>query len=92
MDETFQLRAKRMLGTRQPAPLDYEMLTATLISQQAMTPAARAQDRFDRAAAADAAPEMLAETLLGGPEWQEAATAQDGCFNRAEVKRRRNSP
>ena len=92
MDETFQLRAKRMLGTRQQAALDYEVLTATLISQQATTPAARAQHRFDRAAMADADPEMLAETLLGGPEWQDAATDPHGCFNRAEVKRRRNSP
>ena len=92
MDESFQLRAKRMLGPRQPAALDYDMLTAPLLSQPANTPAARAQNQFDRAAAADAAPEMLAETLLGGPEWQEAATAQRGCFNRAEVKRRRNLP
>lgn len=92
MDETFQLRAKRMLGPRQPAALDYDMLTATLISQQAKTLAARAQNRFDRAAAADAEPEMLAETLLGGADWQEATTAQHGCFNRAEVKRRRNLP
>ena len=74
MDETFQLRAKRMLGTRQQAALDYEVLTATLISQQATTP------------------ELLAETLLGGLDWQDAATAQPGCFNRAEVKRRRNAP
>ena len=92
MDETFQLRAKRMLGPRQQAALDYEMLTATLISQQATTPAARAQHRFDRAAMADADPEMLAETLLGSPDWPDAATAHHGCFNRAEVKRRRNSP
>lgn len=92
MDESFQLRAKRMLGPRQPAALDYDVLTATLTSQQAKSPAARAQNLYDRAAAADAAPELLAETLLGGPEWQDAATAQSGCFNRAEVKRRRNSP
>ena len=92
MDETFQLRAKRMLGARQPAALDFDVLTATLISQQAKSPAARAQNRFDRAALADAEPEMIAETVLGGPEWQEAATAQRGCFNRAEMKRRRNSP
>jgi len=50
------------------------------------------QHRFDRAAMADAGPEMLAETLLGGPEWQDAATVHHGCFNRAEVKRRRNAP
>ena len=92
MDETFQLRAKRMLGPRQQAALDYDVLTATLSSQQAQTPTARAQCLYDRATAAEAGPEMLAATLLGGPEWQDAASAQRGCFNRAEVKRRRNSP
>jgi hypothetical protein len=92
MDETFQLRAKRMLGPSQEAALDYDVLTAALTAQQAGTPAARAQGRFDRAAAADAEPEILAATLLGGPEWQEAATAQRGCFNCAEVKRRRKTP
>lgn len=92
MDETFQLRARRMLGPRQQASLDYDVLSAALSAQQASTPAARAQSRFDRAAAADAEPEILAATLLGGPEWRDAAAAQRGCFNRAEVKRRRNSP
>ena len=92
MDESFQLRAKRMLGPRQPAALDYEVLSAALSAQQAKTPAARAQHLFDRAAAADAEPELLAETLLGSAAGQEAGGAQRGCFNRAEVKRRRNSP
>ena len=92
MDETFQLRAKRMLGPRQPAPLDYDVLSATLIAEQAKSPAARAQHRFDRATQAATEPELLAETLLAGPAWQEAATSRRGCFNRAEVKRRRKSP
>ena len=92
MDETFQLRAKRMLGPRQPASLDYDLLSATLIAQQAGSPAARAQGRFDRAAAAEAEPELLAETLLAGPAWQEASAARRGCFNRAEVKRREKLP
>jgi hypothetical protein len=92
MDETFQLRAKRMLGPRQQAPLDYDMLCAALSAQQAGSPAARAQGRFDRATAAGAEPELLTETLLAGPAWQEASTARRGCFNRAEVKRREKSP
>ena len=92
MDETFQLRAKRMLGPRQPAPLDYDVLSATLIAQQAESPAARAQGRFDRAVVVEAGPELLTETLLAGPDWQAAATARRGCFNRAEVKRRRKLP
>jgi len=92
MDESFQLRARRMLGPRQPASLDYQLLSATLIAQQAGSPAARAQGMFDRAAVAEPEPELLTETLLAGPEWQEAASAQRGCFNRAEVKRRGKLP
>ena len=92
MDETFQLRAKRMLGPRQPAPLEYDVLSAALIAQQAESPAAVAQGKFDRAVGSDPAHELLTETLLAGPAWQEAANAQRGCFNRAEVKRRRILP
>ena len=92
MDESFQLRAKRMLGPRQPAPLDYDLLSATLIAQQAESPAARAQGRFDRTRIVEAGPDLLTETLLAGPDWQAAASAQRGCFNRADVKRRRKEP
>jgi hypothetical protein len=92
MDETFQRRAKRMLGPRQPAPLDYDVLCATLIAQQAESPAARAQGRFDRAVVVEAGPELLTETVLAGPDWQAAATARHGSFNHAEVKRRRILP
>jgi hypothetical protein len=74
MDESFQLRAKRLLGKHAPAPLDFSLLSATL-SAQAARPA-----------------EPLGEIVLGGPEWADAASAQGGCFNRAEVKRRRNEP
>ena len=92
MDETFPLRAKRLLGPRQPAPLEYDVLSAALIAQQAESPAALAQGRFDRAARAGPEPELLTETVLAGPEWQEAAMARRGSFNRAEVKRRRKQP
>ena len=92
MDETFQLRAKRMLGPRQSAPLDYQMLSAALIAQQAATPGARAQDRFNRAVAAEPERGLPAEPPVASPGWQEAACAQHGCFNRAEVKRRRKKP
>jgi hypothetical protein len=92
MDESFQLRAKRLLGPRHAAALDFEVLSATLIAQQAGSPAARAQGRFDRACVAEPEPELLTETVLAGPDWQEAASARRGCFNRAEVKRRRKLP
>jgi len=91
MDESFQLRAKRLLGKREPAPLEFNVLSATLSAQAAASEAARAQARAD-ASAAPAPADPLGEIVLGGPEWNEAASAQRGCFNRAEVRRRRNEP
>jgi len=90
MDETFQMRARRLLDKSEPAPLDYSMLRATVAAQAAASEAARAQARAGAATPAPADP--LGELVLGGPDWAEAASAQRGCFNRAEVKRRRNEP
>ena len=92
MDETFQLRAKRQPGPPQPAALDFELLCAGLSAQQAATPAARAQANFDRKITPAPGTEPLVETVLAGPGWQEAASAQHFCFNRAEVTRRHKTP
>ena len=91
MDESFQLRAKRLLGEREPAALDYSVLTATLAAQAAASEAARAQARAC-ASTAPAPADPLGEIVLGGPERAEAASAQRGCFNRAAMRRRRNDP
>jgi len=91
MDESFQLRARRLLGKREPAQLDFSLLSATLSAQAAASAAARAQARAS-ATAAPAPADPLGEIVLGGPERAEAASAQQGCFNRAEVRRRRNTP
>ena len=92
MDETFQLRARRMLGKREPAALDFSVLTATLTSQQAASPAARAQLHAPATPDAGADGDPLIEIVLAGPDWPRAACAQRGCFNRAESTRRRNTP
>jgi hypothetical protein len=91
MDETFQLRARRLLDKSAPAPLDYSVLRATLSAQAAASEAARAQARAG-GASAPAPADPLGEIVLGGPDWTEAASAQRGCFNRAAMKRRRNEP
>ena len=91
MDESFQLRAKRLLGKSEPAPLDFTMLTATLATQAAASEAARAQARAG-VCAAPAPADPLGEIVLGGPARSEAASAQRGCFNRAAMRRRRNAP
>jgi len=91
MDESFQLRASRLLDKRDPAPLDFSLLTATLTAQAAASEAARAQARAG-ACSAPAPADPLGEVVLGGPERAQAASAQRGCFNRAEVRRRRNTP
>jgi hypothetical protein len=87
MDESFQLRARRLLDECKPAPLDYAMLRAALAAQAAASATARAQAR---AAPPPAAP--IGEIVLAGSEWKEAVSAQRGCFNRAEVRRRLNLP
>jgi len=91
MDETFQLRSRRLLDEAQPAPLDFAVLSATLAAQQSVSAAARAQTQAPPAAAGAADGEPLTEIVLAGPDWPQAASAQRGCFNRAESKRRRNT-
>lgn len=91
MDESFQLRANRLLnGRRDAAPLDHDMLRATLAAQQAASPTASAQARAREKSAAPRESHPLTELLLGGSDWKEAASDQAGCFNRAESERGRN--
>ena len=91
MDESFQLRAKRLLGKSEPAQLDYSLLSATVAAQAAASAAARAQARAS-ASSTPAPADPLGEIVLGGPARDEAVSAQRGCFNRAESRRRRNEP
>jgi len=88
MDESFQLRAKRLSSGRQPAPLDHGMLSAALAAQQSASPAACAQARAANGHAREAGPDPLAQIVLAETGWREAAEAQHGCFNRAEAGRR----
>jgi hypothetical protein len=89
MDDSFQLRASQILsGRRTAAPLAHDVLSAALAVQQSASPTASAQARAQCAAPKDGDP--LIELLLAGSGWQAAASDQQGCFNRAESKRRRN--
>ena len=90
MDESFHLRARRLLGRPQVAQLDYSMLTASLAAHAAASAAAQAQARA--AAQANGPAEPLGEIVLAGNQWREAADAQRGCFNRSAVKHRLNQP
>jgi hypothetical protein len=90
MDESFHLRGAR--PESQPAPLDYTMLSAALIAQQSATPAARAQARFDSGIVPRPETDVLIETVLANPDNFNGAFARQGCFNRAEVRRRLNTP
>jgi len=92
MDETFQLRARRLLDKGRPAELDFSMLSATLAAQQSASAAARAQRHAPPVADAGPDGDPLIEIVLSGPDWPRAAFAQRCCFNRAESKRTRNLP
>jgi hypothetical protein len=91
MDESFQLRAGRLLnGRRKAAALDHGVLRATLAAQQAASPTASAQARAAGKVAGPRDSDPLIELLLVGSRWKEAASDQHGCFNRAESARHRN--
>ena len=88
MDLAFLLRAQRLLGDPEPAPLDYEALVATLAAHRSATALAelRASEASRKAGQGQ---DALVELLLAGPGWREAALAQGGCFNAAIVAVRR---
>ncbi len=88
MDESFQLRAKRLLAGERRAALDFSMLTACLSAQQAASPAARAQARPPAPGAAATGTDPIEEILLCGPGWRQADIGSIRLFHRAEVKRR----
>jgi hypothetical protein len=91
MDVAFLLRVQRLLADRQPAKLDFSVLTAALAAQQSTDAAVRAKGRTAKVQARFGEEEALVELLLAGPGWRQAASAQQGCFSRAEAGRRINA-
>ena len=80
----FFLRAQRILADQPAAKLDFAVLTAVLAAQRSVGPPAAAPPTVRPSE------EHLVELLIAGPEWREAASAQQGCFSRAEAGRRGN--
>ena len=73
MDLSFFRRAEQRFASRTPARLDYGLLVATLRAHGPSVAAAPPP--------APAFADPIAEILLAGPAWREAAAAQRGCFN-----------
>jgi hypothetical protein len=80
MDLSFFRRAEQRFASRTAAGVDFGMLVASLRTEQAASPAARALAGF---AAAPRPPDPLAEILLGGAAWRSAVAAQGGSFSPA---------
>jgi hypothetical protein len=88
VDEAFFMRAKRLLGERQPLRLDHDDLVSQVKARQAETPTARFSEKpvaVPRQAACGT--DMLATLLLCQTGWRGAVQIQHGCFNRAAAKR-----
>jgi hypothetical protein len=92
MDMAFLRRAERILEERQPLRLDHALLIAALSAQHTAGVTARPRCEAVQPRPALAEDDPLIEVVLGGPRWREAATRQQGCFNRAEAGRRVNAP
>ena len=85
MDLSFFRRAERRFASRQPAALDFGMLSSVLQAQQAVS-AAAAAERLGTAMPRIADP--LPELILAGPDWRAAAAAQRGAFHPALARQR----
>ena len=78
MDLSFFRRAEERFASRKAAWLDFGMLVASLRTQQAASPAARALAACpERASPVD----PVAEILLAGARWRDAVAALGGSFN-----------
>ena len=90
MDQSFFLRAKRLLD-RAPAPPSHQALLDHLAAQRAASPTARASAQAPTLMDPDNQPGALAALILGEPGWRAARRIQRGCFNRAATARRVNN-
>ncbi len=90
MDQSFLLRARRMLEERR-ATVDHGTLVKTILDRQSASPTARAAAIVNEAVANGEDEECVIALLLGEANWRAAARRQGGCFNRAATKRHLNS-
>ena len=83
MDLAFFRRARHKFDSRTPAPLDYQLLVATLHTAQGTSPTARAEiDRKSSGRMACPSRAPLVDILLAGATWRDAVPFQGGSFNR----------
>jgi hypothetical protein len=87
MDESFFLRARRLLD-RQPAALTHADLLAQLAARQAACPTVQASREPAAPRELPGEPDAVAALILGESGWRRAASIQHGCFNRAAAIRR----
>jgi hypothetical protein len=87
MDLGFFRRHQNRFAGHCAAGLDYGVLVATLEAIQSATPTAKAEVlNAGQGEAAMPSQDPLAELLLGGTGWRDAAAAQGGSFNPAQAR------
>ena len=91
MDQSFLLRAKRLLQQRSLERIDHEALIRAVAADRAASPTATASARPDSFVPTATGTGSVATLLLAEPEWRKAAELQGGCFNRAVAARGLNT-
>ena len=91
MDQSFLLRAKRLLEQRPAERIDHEALVKAIAADRAASPTVAALARPGAAPRNETGTRSVAALLLGEPDWRRAAEQQGGCFNRAVAARRLNT-
>jgi hypothetical protein len=91
MDQSFFLRAKRLLDRRPSVP-SHSVLLDHLAAQRASSLTVRASTLLPAAAEPADGSDALCALILAEPEWRIAGRIQRGCFNRSATARRVNRP
>jgi hypothetical protein len=89
MDQSFFLRAKRLLD-RPPVAPSLQALLDHVAAGRAASPTVKASAQAPAPVDPDNQSDALAALILGEPGWRTAGRIQHGCFNRAETARRSN--
>ena len=90
MDQSFFLRAKRLLEQR--PPLGHGDVVAALTEQRRVSPTAMAALRCCGAVPIVEDNHAICALLEAKPNWRQVVQLQGGCFNRAVAARPVNRP
>ena len=91
MDQSFLLRAKRLLDQRGAERIDHDALVEAIAARRAASPTVAASALCETVTPEETSTRSVAALLLAEDGWRRSAEHQGGCFNRAVAARGLNT-